>query len=91
MYLFSLDQLLVSVGDQQRLQSVLSSVRSKSTILTLMQEVKAQSEVSENRGTRGHRTAATSVPMYSHALRGLCEPFSRSPVVSSISLACRLL
>lgn len=43
--LFSLDQLLVSAGDQQRLQSVLSSVRSKSTVVTLMQEAKAQSEV----------------------------------------------
>uniref|UniRef100_G1P959 PDZ domain containing 2 n=1 Tax=Myotis lucifugus TaxID=59463 RepID=G1P959_MYOLU len=40
----NLDQLLVSAGDQQRLQSVLSSARSKSTILTLMQEAKAQSE-----------------------------------------------
>ncbi|XP_012577286.1 PREDICTED: PDZ domain-containing protein 2 isoform X1 [Condylura cristata] len=40
----NLDQLLVSAGDQQRLQSVLSSVGSKATILTLMQEAKAQSE-----------------------------------------------
>ncbi|XP_054570327.1 PDZ domain-containing protein 2 [Eptesicus fuscus] len=44
----NLDQLLVSVGDQQRLQSVLSSARSKSTILTLMQEAKAQSENKED-------------------------------------------
>ncbi|XP_062939897.1 PDZ domain-containing protein 2 isoform X2 [Cynocephalus volans] len=41
----TLDQLLVSAGDQQRLQSVLSSVGSKSTILTLIQEAKVQSEV----------------------------------------------
>lgn len=45
--LFSLQQLLVSAGDQQRLQSVLSSVGSRSTVLTLIQEAKAQSEVSE--------------------------------------------
>ncbi|XP_053513254.1 PDZ domain-containing protein 2 isoform X2 [Artibeus jamaicensis] len=44
----NLDQLLVSVGDQQRLQAVLSSVRSKSTVLTLMQEAKAQSENKED-------------------------------------------
>ncbi|KAG8512649.1 PDZ domain-containing protein 2, partial [Galemys pyrenaicus] len=40
----NLDQLLVSAGDQQRLQSVLSSVGSKATILTLIQEARAQSE-----------------------------------------------
>ena len=40
-------QLLVSAGDQQRLQSVLSSVGSRSTVLSLIQEAKAQSEVSE--------------------------------------------
>lgn len=68
--LFSLDQLLVSVGDQQRLQTVLSSARSKSTILTLMQEAKAQSEVSKMERTRRYRTAATSVPRYGHRLRG---------------------
>ena len=45
--LFSLQQLLVSAGDQQRLQSILSSVGSRSTVLTLIQEAKAQSEVSE--------------------------------------------
>ncbi|XP_019503416.1 PREDICTED: PDZ domain-containing protein 2 isoform X2 [Hipposideros armiger] len=44
----NLDQLLVSAGDQQRLQSVLSSVESKSTILTLIQEAKAQSENKED-------------------------------------------
>nr|XP_037846662.1 PDZ domain-containing protein 2 isoform X2 [Chlorocebus sabaeus] len=44
----TLDQLLVSAGDQQRLQSVLSSVGSKSTILTLIQEAKAQSENKED-------------------------------------------
>ncbi|XP_058286017.1 PDZ domain-containing protein 2 isoform X4 [Hylobates moloch] len=44
----NLDQLLVSAGDQQRLQSVLSSVGSKSTILTLIQEAKAQSENKED-------------------------------------------
>uniref|UniRef100_O15018-2 Isoform 2 of PDZ domain-containing protein 2 n=1 Tax=Homo sapiens TaxID=9606 RepID=O15018-2 len=44
----NLDQLLVSAGDQQRLQSVLSSVGSKSTILTLIQEAKAQSENEED-------------------------------------------
>ncbi|XP_053770062.1 PDZ domain-containing protein 2 isoform X2 [Desmodus rotundus] len=43
-----LDQLLVSAGDQQRLQAVLSSVRSKATVLTLMQEAKAQSENKED-------------------------------------------
>lgn len=41
-----MDQLFNSAGDQQRLQAVLSVVGSKSTILTLIQEVKAQSEVS---------------------------------------------
>nr|XP_036857654.1 PDZ domain-containing protein 2 isoform X6 [Manis javanica] len=40
----NLDQLLVSAGEQQRLQSVLSSVGSKSAVLTLIQEAKAQSE-----------------------------------------------
>ncbi|ELK16807.1 PDZ domain-containing protein 2 [Pteropus alecto] len=40
----NLDQLLVSAGDQQRLQSVLSSVGSKCTVLTLIQEAEAQSE-----------------------------------------------
>ncbi|XP_030669807.1 PDZ domain-containing protein 2 isoform X4 [Nomascus leucogenys] len=44
----NLDQLLISAGDQQRLQSVLSSVGSKSTILTLIQEAKAQSENKED-------------------------------------------
>ncbi|XP_036081466.1 PDZ domain-containing protein 2 isoform X2 [Rousettus aegyptiacus] len=40
----NLDQLLVSAGDQQRLQSVLSSVGSKCTVLTLIQEAEAQSQ-----------------------------------------------
>ncbi|XP_063114103.1 PDZ domain-containing protein 2 isoform X2 [Cavia porcellus] len=44
----SLDQLLVSAGDQQRLQAVLESVGSKSTIRTLLQEAKAQSENKED-------------------------------------------
>ncbi|XP_057564085.1 PDZ domain-containing protein 2 isoform X3 [Hippopotamus amphibius kiboko] len=44
----NLHQLLVSAGDQQRLQSVLSSVGSKSTVLTLIQEAKAQSENKED-------------------------------------------
>ncbi|XP_046527745.1 PDZ domain-containing protein 2 isoform X2 [Equus quagga] len=44
----NLDQLLVSAGHQQRLQSVLSSLGSKSTILTLIQEAKAQSENKED-------------------------------------------
>ncbi|XP_007949801.1 PDZ domain-containing protein 2 [Orycteropus afer afer] len=44
----NLDQLLVSVEDQQRLQSILSSVGSKSTIPTLIQEAKAQSENKED-------------------------------------------
>ncbi|XP_053448636.1 PDZ domain-containing protein 2 isoform X2 [Nycticebus coucang] len=44
----NLDQLLVSAGEQQRLQSVLSSVGSKSTVLTLIQEAKAQSEHKED-------------------------------------------
>ncbi|KAM8816126.1 PDZ domain-containing protein 2 [Rhynchonycteris naso] len=44
----NLNQLLVSAGDQQRLQSVLLSVRSNSTVLTLMQEAEAQSENKED-------------------------------------------
>ncbi|XP_048658907.1 PDZ domain-containing protein 2 isoform X7 [Marmota marmota marmota] len=44
----NLDQLEVSVGDQQRLQAVLSSVGSKSSTLTLIQEAKAQSENKED-------------------------------------------
>lgn len=44
----NLDQLFNSAGDQQRLQAVLSVVGSKSTILTLIQEVKAQSENKED-------------------------------------------
>ncbi|XP_055278201.1 PDZ domain-containing protein 2 isoform X4 [Moschus berezovskii] len=44
----NLQQLLVSAGDQQRLQSVLSSVGSRSTVLALMQEAKAQSENKED-------------------------------------------
>lgn len=59
--LFSLHQLLVSAGDQQRLQPVLSSAGSKSTVLALIQEAKAQSEVSEIQKTQEEGTAATSV------------------------------
>uniref|UniRef100_A0A8C3VD28 PDZ domain-containing protein n=1 Tax=Catagonus wagneri TaxID=51154 RepID=A0A8C3VD28_9CETA len=44
----NLHQLLVSAGNQQRLQSVLSSVGSKATVLTLIQEAKAQSENKED-------------------------------------------
>ncbi|XP_045855544.1 PDZ domain-containing protein 2 isoform X2 [Meles meles] len=44
----NLDQLLISAGDQQRVQSVLSSVGSPSTVLTLIQEAKAQSENKED-------------------------------------------
>ncbi|KAM4875932.1 PDZ domain-containing protein 2 [Thomomys bottae] len=44
----SLDQLLTSAGDQQRLQAVLSVVGSRSTILNLIQEAKAQSENKED-------------------------------------------
>uniref|UniRef100_A0A4W2F8C4 PDZ domain-containing protein 2 n=1 Tax=Bos indicus x Bos taurus TaxID=30522 RepID=A0A4W2F8C4_BOBOX len=44
----NLQQLLVSAGDQQRLQSILSSVGSRSTVLTLIQEAKAQSENKED-------------------------------------------
>ncbi|XP_059132070.1 PDZ domain-containing protein 2 [Peromyscus eremicus] len=44
----SLDQLLASAGDQQKLQAVLSLVGSKSTISTLIQEAKAQSENKED-------------------------------------------
>lgn len=59
--LFSLHQLLVSAGNKQRLQSVLTSVGSKSTVLTLIQEAKAQSEVSEIQKTQEDGTAATLV------------------------------
>lgn len=44
----TLDQLLASAGDQQKFQAVLSSVESKSTIFTLIQEAKAQSENNED-------------------------------------------
>ncbi|XP_068957104.1 PDZ domain-containing protein 2-like isoform X1 [Petaurus breviceps papuanus] len=43
-----LDQLLISSLDQQKLQSVLSSVGSKSDILTLIREAKAQTENNED-------------------------------------------
>ncbi|XP_072272654.1 PDZ domain-containing protein 2 isoform X2 [Pyxicephalus adspersus] len=43
----SLDQLIVSTRDQQRLQAVLTSVASKSDIITLIQEAKAQVERKE--------------------------------------------
>ncbi|XP_048224532.1 LOW QUALITY PROTEIN: PDZ domain-containing protein 2 [Perognathus longimembris pacificus] len=44
----SLDQLLTSEREQQRLQAVLSMVGSRSTILNLIQEAKAQSENQED-------------------------------------------
>ncbi|XP_023558129.1 PDZ domain-containing protein 2 isoform X2 [Octodon degus] len=44
----NLDQLLVSAEDQQRLQAVLESVGSRSTIPALLQEAKAQSENKED-------------------------------------------
>ncbi|XP_036062727.1 PDZ domain-containing protein 2 isoform X3 [Onychomys torridus] len=44
----SLDQLLTSPGDQQKLQAILSLVGSKSTISTLIQEAKAQLENKED-------------------------------------------
>lgn len=43
---FSLDQLFVSTLDQQKLQSVLSSVTTKCDVSSLLQEAKAQAEVS---------------------------------------------
>uniref|UniRef100_A0A8C5LQV9 PDZ domain-containing protein n=1 Tax=Leptobrachium leishanense TaxID=445787 RepID=A0A8C5LQV9_9ANUR len=44
----SLDQLIVSTRDQQKLQAVLISVSSKSDIITLIQEAKTQAERKEN-------------------------------------------
>ncbi|KYO28960.1 PDZ domain-containing protein 2 isoform B [Alligator mississippiensis] len=44
----SLDQLLVSTLDQQKLQSVLSSVMAKCDIITMLQEVKMQAENKED-------------------------------------------
>ncbi|KAM9098605.1 PDZ domain-containing protein 2 isoform X2 [Sarcophilus harrisii] len=44
----SLDQLSISCLDQQKLQSVLSSVGSKSDILSLIQEAKVQTENKED-------------------------------------------
>ncbi|XP_075040842.1 PDZ domain-containing protein 2 isoform X2 [Mixophyes fleayi] len=44
----SLDQLIVSTRDQQKLQTVLISVASKSDIITLIQEAKAQVERKED-------------------------------------------
>ena len=66
----------MSAGDQQRLQAVLSSVRSKATVLTLMQEAKAQSEVSETQKTQGDEAVARSMPGNVHELR---VPESPSP------------
>lgn len=43
---FSLDELLVSTLDQQKLQSILSSVTTKCDVSSLLQEAKAQAEVS---------------------------------------------
>ncbi|XP_068107361.1 PDZ domain-containing protein 2 isoform X2 [Hyperolius riggenbachi] len=44
----SLDQLTVSTRDQQKLQAVLTSVASKSDIVTLIQEAKSQVEKKED-------------------------------------------
>ncbi|XP_063149245.1 PDZ domain-containing protein 2 [Candoia aspera] len=44
----SLDELLVSTLDQQKLQSVLSSVTTKSDVSSLLQEIKAQAESKED-------------------------------------------
>ncbi|XP_063815340.1 PDZ domain-containing protein 2 isoform X2 [Pseudophryne corroboree] len=44
----SLDQLIVSTRDQQKLQAVLTSVASKSDIITLIQEAKTQVERKED-------------------------------------------
>ncbi|CAH2296559.1 PDZ domain-containing 2 isoform X1 [Pelobates cultripes] len=44
----SLDQLIVSTRDQQKLQAVLTSVTSKSDIITLIQEAKTQAERKED-------------------------------------------
>ncbi|KAM4810111.1 PDZ domain-containing protein 2 [Rhinophrynus dorsalis] len=44
----SLDQLLVSTQDQQKLQAVLTSVTSKSDIRSLIQEAKTQTETKED-------------------------------------------
>ncbi|XP_067401449.1 PDZ domain-containing protein 2 [Emydura macquarii macquarii] len=44
----SLDQLLVSTQDQQKLQSVLSSVKAKCDITTVLQEAKEQAESKED-------------------------------------------
>ncbi|XP_033020692.1 PDZ domain-containing protein 2 isoform X2 [Lacerta agilis] len=44
----SLDQLLVSTLDQQKLQSVLSSVTTKCDLLSLLREAKAQAESKED-------------------------------------------
>ncbi|XP_053155037.1 PDZ domain-containing protein 2 isoform X2 [Hemicordylus capensis] len=44
----SLDQLLVSTLDQQKLQSILSSVTTKCDIFSLLQEAKAQAECKED-------------------------------------------
>lgn len=71
--LFSLDQLEVSTGDQQRLQAVLSSVGSKSSTLTLIQEAKAQSEVSEMQRTHKEENSSSisgQVPVASSDSQG---------------------
>lgn len=68
-FLLSLDQLLASAGDQQKLQVVLSSVGSKSTIFTLIQEAKAQSEVSGH----GNCRAAPLAP-WGQMLGSVCLP-----------------
>lgn len=93
---FSLDQLLVSAGDQQRLQSVLSSVGSKSTVLTLIQEARAQSEVSEPgqarvRQRRG-RVARWGPPAPQEPRIALpCPSVQASAAGSDFPLTCGLL
>ncbi|XP_018122073.1 PDZ domain-containing protein 2 isoform X2 [Xenopus laevis] len=44
----SMDQLMVSTQDQQHLQSVLTSVSSRSDIISLIQEIKSQTERKED-------------------------------------------
>lgn len=46
---FSLDQLLISTLDQQKLQSVLSVVVPKCDVAAMLQEVKAQVKVKNTR------------------------------------------
>lgn len=46
---FSLDQLLLSTLDQQKLQSVLSSITTKCDVSSLLKEAKAQAQVSQGK------------------------------------------